>query len=112
MADNVDTVKLQLAMAFGQGAGTMRAHADALESLLSKEGAVLTLALRDWNGSHWAFTELVRLLGQHSATRAIVGRSALIRWVDIKASLPVIMDLCPCIDHARRRVATNPARPR
>jgi hypothetical protein len=102
MPANIDGVKLQLAMAFGQGAGHMQAHAEALEQLLAEEGKVLSSAIGSWQASHWAFIELVRTLGQISATRAAMGGSALIRWADIAASLPAVMDICPCLAPARR----------
>jgi len=103
MPGNIDGVKLQLAMAFGQGAGAMLATAEALETLLAEEGQILVNAMGNWNASHWAFIELVRTLGQLSAARAAVGGSAQIRWADIVASLPAVMDLCPCLEAGARR---------
>lgn len=106
MPTNIDTVKLQLAMAFGQGAGSMMATPEALETLLEDQGAIITGAMGNWNASHWAFIELVRRLGQMSAARAAVGGSALIRWTDIAPSLPGVMEICPCLDRMPPRRPT------
>lgn len=102
MPVDIDAVKLQLAMAFGQGAGTMLANAEALQTLLAEEGDIIGNALGNWSASHWAFTELVRTLGQLSATRAAMGGSAEIRWADIAESLPAALGRCPCLDTAAR----------
>ena len=100
---SVDTVKLQLAMAFGQGAGTMLADREALETLLSEQSDIIERALRDWDASQWAFISLVRMLGQHSAARAAANGSAVIRWEDVKFSLPTVMIICPCSEaHFKR----------
>ena len=89
-------VKLQLAMAFGHGAGAMLASPEALETLLAEEGDVLRNAMSDWSKNRWAFTELVRTLGQMSAANAAVAGSAEIRWSDISKSLSPVMTICPC----------------
>ena len=96
MPAEIDGVKLQLAMAFGQGAGAMLASPEALETLLAKEGEVFNRAMRNWNQSRWAFIHLVRTLGQISATKAAMHGSAEIRWSDIEESLPSVMAICPC----------------
>jgi hypothetical protein len=105
MPTNSDAVRLQLAMAFGQGAGCMLAEASALERLLVEQNAIISGAIGNWTASHWAFVDLVRKLGQVSATRAAMGGSAVIRWADIEASLPAVMDLCPCLDGPALRSA-------
>ena len=104
MPIDVDTVKLQLAMAFGQGAGAMLADDEALESLLAKESAILENAMKDWKASQWAFTSLVRVLGQVAATRAAMNGSAVIRWRDIEGSLETVMLPCPCAAFRKRPV--------
>ena len=103
MPANVDTVKLQLAMAFGQGAGAMLATGEAIETLLAEEGQILTSAFSNWNANQWAFIQLVRTLGQISAAHAAAANSAEIRWVDIKSSLRAVMDLCPCFAPGTRQ---------
>ena len=105
-----DAIKLQLAMAFGQGAGTMLANAEALETLLSEQGEMLATALNTWDKSRWAFTELVRTLGQLSAAHAAAGGSAEIRWNDIAASLAPVLQICPCFDPGALRRTPNVAR--
>ena len=96
MASEIDGVKLQLAMAFGQGAGAMLASADALENLLRDQGVILDRARINWDASRWAFTELVRVLGQISAARAAAAGRARIEWSDIEPSVQGVMVLCPC----------------
>jgi hypothetical protein len=96
MASEIDGVKLQLAMAFGQGAGAMLADPTALEKLLAEKGTLLDKALKNWDASRFAFTELVRTLGQVSATRAAARKGAAIMWTDIEESLPDVLELCPC----------------
>jgi hypothetical protein len=103
MPAETDSVKLQLAMAFGQGAGAMLANAQALETLLAEQGDILTNAIGNWNESRWAFIELVRILGQLSATHAAVGGSAEIRWIDIQPSLAHVLTLCPCREAGPQR---------
>jgi hypothetical protein len=98
MPTNVDTVKLQLAMAFGQGAGAMLADLEALDTLLAERGDILTRAMQNWEESQWAFTTLVRTLGQVAAARAAVEGSAVIRWPHVEASLAGVMSACPCIE--------------
>jgi len=96
MAANIDGLKLQLAMAFGQGAGAMLAEPEALETLLAQEGEMLKTAMANWKESRWAFTQLVRTLGQMSAANAAVAGTAEIRWSEISKSLTAVMTICPC----------------
>jgi hypothetical protein len=98
-------MRLQLAMAFGQGAGHMLADADALDRLLLEQTTIIANAAAGWNTSHWAFIELVRRLGQLSATRAGMERSAVIRWEHIAWAIPAVMELCPCLDGPPARSA-------
>lgn len=95
LAEN-EAVRLQLAMAFGQGAGAMLANAEALDRLLAERGDLLTNALANWQASRWPFIELVRVLGQISAARAASAGSPEIRWVDIEASIAPVLSICPC----------------
>ena len=110
MPAEIDAVKLQLAMAFGQGAGAMLANAEALETLLAEEGEILVKAMANWNASRWAFVELVRILGQLSAAHAAMGGSAEIRWTDIAPSLDTVLTLCPCLEPGAMRRPSNPGR--
>jgi hypothetical protein len=103
MPAQIDAAKLQLAMAFGQGAGVMLANPEALETLLSVHGEVLRNAMVDWSASRWAFVELVRTLGQLSAARAAANGSPVIRWDDINPAMEVVLGLCPCDERTPRK---------
>jgi hypothetical protein len=93
---NVEAIKLQLAMAFGQGAGVMLASPSALDNLLAEHGWVVDRAARDWDASRWAVIELMRLLGQVSAARAASNNAIEIDWPHVQESLPAVMAVCPC----------------
>jgi hypothetical protein len=96
MPANNESVKLQLAMAFGHGAGAMLASPEALEKLLAEGGEIFTNAMGDWSANRWAFTELVRTLGQMSSVNAAVAGSPEIRWSDIQKAFGPVMTICPC----------------
>jgi hypothetical protein len=93
---DTNTIKLQLAMAFGQGAGLMIATGDALNQLLAAHGDIVESAAPNWNTTHWAFIELMRLLGQLSAQTAASRLSPVITWDDINGCKQIVLDLCPC----------------
>jgi hypothetical protein len=95
-SNDANTIRLQLAMAFGQGAGVMIATGDALNALLSAHGDLVDSAVPNWNTTHWAFIELMRLLGRLSAHKAATRLSPVIEWPDIDACKQVLLDLCPC----------------
>jgi hypothetical protein len=97
MPADIEAVKLQLAMAFGQGAGAMLAKPDALQQLFTDNEHIITKAMADWEASQWAFTALVRLLGQLSAARAAAAGRAEIESSDIDEPLPELLGLCPCL---------------
>jgi len=103
MPAEINGTKLQLAMAFGQGAGVMLADAQALEGLFAEHADLLDNAMRNWDSSRWAFVELMRLLGQISAARAAARGSAHIDNIDISAALEPVLGLCPCRDHHPRQ---------
>ena len=92
----LETIKLQLAMAFGQGAGVMGASTEALHHVFATNSSLIEQAAESWGVSRWAFVELTRLLGQSSANHAMRNGSAIIRPQDIDAVINVVMDLCPC----------------
>ena len=98
MAGSIDGVKLQMAMAFGQGAGAMLADEEALEKLLSTEGDMVERASRQWSSFHWAFLTLLRTLGQIAATRAAHEGRASISWADIEVALPAVLGPCPSLE--------------
>lgn len=100
---NVETVKLQLAMAFGQGAGSLLAEGDAIKRLLADSGPLLAIAVKDWEQYQVPFVHHVRLLGQHSAMRAGAAGHAVIGWRDIRDSMGPALLGCPCYRRTRPR---------
>ena len=98
MAASIDGVKLQMAMAFGQGAGAMLAEEEALEKLLSSEMEMVERAAGKWSTFHWAFLSLLRTLGQVASVRAAQDGRVRIRWVDIELSLPAVLGPCPSLE--------------
>jgi hypothetical protein len=101
---SVDEMQLQLAMAFGQGTGAMTASPEALAFALSKNAALIRRARGDWQASRYAFTELVRRLGQASATLAIVDGRPEIAEEHVKRGLDIVLGVCPC----RQRSVARP----
>jgi hypothetical protein len=108
MPQSIETIRLQLAMAFGQGTGVMIASHEALSHLLSGNSGLIDRAAANWDASHWAFVELTRLLGQLAASHAAASHSAVIRPQDIDACIQVMIDLCPCDDVARGGAPRQP----
>ena len=98
MADghDVELVKLQMAMAFGQGAGSMLAAEEAIGQMFASNSDIVDRAIQDWDQSRWAFIELMRVLGQMAAVRAAMAGQGYIRWMDIEGALPAALGLCPC----------------
>jgi hypothetical protein len=91
-----DTMRLQMAMAFGQGAGCMLASPEALAFILSENTALIDRAIGDWAASRPAFIELVRVLGQVAATKAAVDGSPQIERQHIELGLQTVLKVCPC----------------
>jgi hypothetical protein len=100
MADihDVELVKLQMAMAFGQGAGSMLAAEEAIGQMFATNNTILTTAMINWDQSRWAFTELMRLIGQVAATRAATAGRAYINYADIEGAVSAALILCPCME--------------
>jgi hypothetical protein len=96
MANPIDEMQLQLAMAFGQGAGAMTASPEALSFALSKNAALIRRARVDWTASRFAFIELVRRLGQAAATFAIMDKKSEIGRKHVIGGLKIILPICPC----------------
>jgi hypothetical protein len=93
---SIDALPLQLAMAFGQGAGAMLAAPEALTFALSSNTALIRRARADWTASRFAFIELVRRLGQISAALAVADGSPEIHLKHIRRGLPIVLGICPC----------------
>ncbi len=95
--ESFDDIRLQLAMAFGQGAGCMLATPDALSYAFSSQAGVVERAVNDWTASRFAFIELVRLAGQVAAARAAVDSRAQIEIEHIRIAIETVMIVCPCL---------------
>jgi len=100
--DSLELIRLQVAMAFGQGAGAMLASHDALKFLLTEHGAVLERASRDWKAARFAFVDLMRVLGQIAATIAAMDGHWQIEKQHIKQAVPTALGPCPCEDSVRK----------
>jgi hypothetical protein len=94
---SVDAIQLQMAMAFGQGAGCMLANPEALAFALSENAGLIERARGDWVASRPAFIELVRMLGQIAATRAAVDGSPEIERRHVEFGLQAVLAACPCL---------------
>lgn len=90
-------IQLQLAMAFGQGTGTMMASADVLTQGLSEQQEVIARAAGDWAASKFALFELVRLVGQIAAVHAAHDVSAEIQLKHVRIAIPAALQVCPCL---------------
>ena len=89
-------MQLQLAVAFGQGTGVMPASPEALAFALDEKAALIRRARADWAASRPAFLDLVRRVGQVSATLAIVDRAPEIGRKHIESGLAIVAPVCPC----------------
>jgi hypothetical protein len=96
MNPSVETIQLQLAMAFGQGAGAMLANPEALAFALSENAALIRRAAGDWTASKPAFIELVRVLGHITATRAAMDGKHEIGRNHIQDGIRTVLGVCPC----------------
>jgi hypothetical protein len=95
--ESSESIRLQLAMAFGQGAGVMLATPEALAFLSSEHASLVQRAVRDWTDSRFAFVELVRVLGQLSAAYAANDSKWEIEVAHVKKALPAVLGPCPCL---------------
>lgn len=94
------SVQLQLAMAFGQGTGTMMANAEALEYALTQHSDVIQRANVDWPSAKYTFLELVRLAGQIAAVHAAHDSRAEIERSDVERAIRGVLGVCPCLVRA------------
>ena len=95
--DLPQSVQLQLAMAFGQGTGTMMASAEALEYALTQHSDVILRANADWQAAKYTFLELVRLAGQIAAVHAAHDSKAEIARIHVERAIPAVLGVCPCL---------------
>jgi hypothetical protein len=82
-----DTITWQLAMAFGQGAGTMLATPSAVSDALSPYRAYLIDNAGSWNDVALLFIEYSRALGTLSMVNAASRGAAVIDATDVKKAL-------------------------
>ncbi|HVO11400.1 MAG TPA: hypothetical protein VMX54_11720 [Vicinamibacteria bacterium] len=93
---SLEEMHLQLAVAFGQGTGTITVSPAALAFALKESAGLIERAREDWRASRYAFTDLVRRMGQISATLAIVDGKAEIAEEHVKRGLDTVANVCPC----------------
>jgi hypothetical protein len=94
--ESFDAIRLQMAMAFGQGAGSMLASPEALSFALSGNADMIERAAGDWTASKPTFIYLVRVLGQIAAARAAMDGVAEIEPRHVEAGLTGVLQVCPC----------------
>jgi len=100
---SMDEVRLQLAMAFGQGAGVMMAAPDAMASGFSSQSTVVTRATENWELNRWALITLVRLSGQIAAAKAAVEGQTEIGSGHIQFAIEAVLGVCPCVARNERK---------
>ena len=83
MASTHEGKVLQLAMAFGQGAGSFLASEEAAVNAAARIETTLEKAFRNWQNAGPIATSLVRTAGQMAAQRAIERRHLYIDFDDI-----------------------------
>lgn len=88
--NTLETVGWQLAMAFGQGSGTILATPAALRLAFEAYRASLTNHLSDWDEYSLLTIEYCRLLGKLSAHYAIADDRYVIDAPDVRHALEVI----------------------
>ncbi len=97
--ESLDAIQLQLAMAFGQGAGSMMATPEALAYTVSSQAALIGRARTDWEASKFAFIELVRVMGQIAAARAAFDGRPEIAMEHVEKAIHAVLGVCPCFVH-------------
>jgi len=95
--ESSEGIQLQLAMAFGQGSGTMMASTEALSFALSEQKDVIDRAAGDWAASKYTLFELVRLVGQIAAVHAAHDAKAEIEIKHVRIAIPAALGVCPCL---------------
>jgi hypothetical protein len=95
---SIEVIQLQMAMAFGQGAGSMLANSEALRAALSRDdGVLIKRAARDWDTWQYAFLWLTRTAGQIAAARAAAEGKPEIDRSSIEVAIDSVLGVCPCI---------------
>ena len=88
--DTTQTIGFQVAMAFGQGAGTMLATPAALRHAFSKYDAIFTRNVKRWPEYELVALEYARALGQQAAFAAARDNRCVIDVDDVQHGLDVI----------------------
>jgi hypothetical protein len=88
--DSSHTIGLQLAMAFGQGAGTMLATSQALLAAFNPYAAAFENRAERWADFELRAIEYARALGQVAACAAANNRRCVIDVEDVQYALAVV----------------------
>lgn len=88
--DSTHTIGLQLAMAFGQGAGTMLATSEALMAAFTPYAAAFEEKAERWVEFELKALEYARALGQVAAYAAASNRRCVIDAEDVRYALSVV----------------------
>jgi hypothetical protein len=88
-----ESISLQLAMAFGQGAGSTLATTDAIVSAVDAYRRELTARVHDWDALAPTVLEWARVAGRLSASNAASDGRAAISVADVKSALENIRSL-------------------
>jgi hypothetical protein len=97
MAISVEDIRLQLAMAFGQGSSTLGVTSDALSTVMASNAEMIETARGTWDASSFPFLDLVRRLGQISATLAIMDGEPEIKSAHVLKGITIVSKICPCV---------------
>ena len=88
--DSPQSIGLQLAMAFGQGAGTMLATAEALLAAFETYAAAFENRAGNWQAFELRAIEYARALGQAAAWSALSQRRCIIDVADVRAAFGTV----------------------
>jgi hypothetical protein len=88
--DTTQTIGLQLAMAFGQGTGTMLATAGALLKAFNTYGASFDDKAASWEDFELRALEYARALGQVAAYAAVKNGRCVIDVDDVQYALGIV----------------------
>ena len=113
--DTPRTIGLQLAMAFGQGAGALLATPEALETAYDTYATAFEVRAREWSAFELRAIEYSRALGQVAAWTAISNGRCIIDAKDVKAAFAVVrrnrlrpLRLCDLTGGRNRPVVESP----
>jgi len=88
--DTPRTIGLQLAMAFGQGAGALLATAEALETAFDTYAEAFDDRAAEWHAFELRAIEYSRALGQVAAWTAMSNGRCIIDAKDVRAAFAVV----------------------